>query len=115
MAALKTKWASASRFLALALMLAPGQAHAALVTINSNTNWSAVATGSGAGGQPDNTDTITISGNTQLTVDVGDGIVSSITIGSQNQAGARLVFNANSQVTVSGNVQFGNGGGNRNG
>src|SRR5882757_7588741 len=75
-------------------LLAAGNAGAVAITIAANTNWSAINTGSGAGGQPNNSDTITISGATTLTVDVANGVVSAITIGSANTAGATLSFNA---------------------
>lgn len=101
--------------LAMAAGLLPGAAWAVAITIAASTNWSAINTGSGPGGQPSAADTITISGNTILTVNVANGVCASMTIGSANTSGATLAFNANSKVTVSGNVQFGNGGASRNG
>src|SRR5437016_5797567 len=83
------------------MLLAASNAGAVLITIAANTNWSAINTGSGLGGQPNNSDTITITGATTQTVDVANGVVSAIIIGSANTAGATLSFNAGSQVTVS--------------
>ena len=95
---------------------------AVIININANTNWSAIATGSGVGGQPNSTDNIIVLRGATLTVDVGNGQCASIQLGRDTggvgqRGNGTLLFNAASQVTVSGIVTLGDNtnGGNRTG
>ena len=95
---------------------------AVIININANTNWSAITTGSGVGGQPNSTDNIIVLRGATLTVDVGNGQCASIQLGRDTggvgqRGNGTLLFNAASQVTVSGIVTLGDNtnGGNRTG
>jgi len=86
-------------FIISLLVMGVGSVSARNITISTNTNWSAIT-----GGTPNSSDIITINGAT-LTVDVATAVCASIQIGST--ANGTLLFNANSQVTVSGTITLG--------
>ena len=76
-------------------------ARAATITIMVNTNWSTISP------VPTSADDIIIINQAILTVNVGNGVCKSITLGGAGpNNNGNLTFNANSQVTVSETVAF---------
>ncbi|MBI2271921.1 MAG: T9SS type A sorting domain-containing protein [Bacteroidetes bacterium] len=79
---------------------------AATLAITANTNWSAITGGGGPGGIPNSTDVVNVKNGATLTVDIANAICSYMEVGKTGSSAGNgtLVFNAGSQLTLSGNT-----------
>ena len=92
------------------LFFATSSTQARTCVANSTGNWSTPATwvGCGASGIPVAGDTVKIVGAFTVTVDVSNAVTANIQVGGTSGSGtATLVFNAGSQLTVSGPITLG--------
>lgn len=100
--------------LAVLASLQSGEALALACQSQNNGNWNAPATWTACGGGfPGAGDTVTISGNDNVTVNIANAGAVSVQLGINVVGTGTLTFNAGSALTVSGTLTFGNG--NRNG
>ena len=95
--------------LALLLLAAVPRAYANACQSARSGNWASASTWSNCGGViPQSADTVEISGNDTITINVSNAVAASLTIGrSSNSGSGTLVFSSGSQLTVSGSVTLG--------
>ncbi len=105
---MKNKLAIHFSFIRIVLLILTiaGNVNGANITFTTSISWSAITTGSGTGGLPNSSDAITVRNGATLTVNVSDAVCASIQLGGTGGNGT-LLFNLNSQVTVSGGVILG--------